>query len=234
MFIEEIKKKCYPQNKKEQDFRVSLWVFYFIRPISFYLTFAAYRLKINPNQATFIGLFFGLIAILFAFESYFICAAIFLNIFAIIDCIDGNLARLGNPSKKGEYYDAFFGDLVNFSFPVIFLFAAYRDGLLDSVRFFGDEVLLILIFLISFILMLTALASQRLKIIFNDSESSNNKNYKLKPSIAEIIVRNGYGAAYLYPMAILTAIFNIFDIMFLFVTYEFNILYFLLIRVKLV
>ena len=156
---------------------------------------------------------FYLIAILFAFESYFICAAIFLNIFAIIDCIDGNLARLGNPSKKESTMTLWRSS--QFLISVIFLFAAYRDGLLDSVRFFGDEVLLILIFLISFILMLTALASQRLKIIFNDSESSNNKNYKLKPSIAEIIVRNGYGAAYLYPMAILTAIFNIFDIMFL-------------------
>jgi len=120
MRVNDIRNKCYPEGKKDMDRIVSLWVYYVIRPASFYATYVAVRARLSPNQATLIGLIVGAISIAMAYMGNMFFAALLLNFFAILDCVDGNLARLSCPSKAGEYYDAVSGDLINFIFPPVF------------------------------------------------------------------------------------------------------------------
>jgi phosphatidylglycerophosphate synthase len=71
------------------------------------------RLNFRPNQVTFISFILGIIAgAIFYFKMY-ILGLIVLFISEILDCADGDLARLQKKiSKKGEFIDSFLDRIV--------------------------------------------------------------------------------------------------------------------------
>ena len=209
--FEDLKHKCYPSEKRALDLQVSFWVYYFIRPISFYFTYIAFFLRVLPNQATLIGFIIGLFSILFAYQSNFLYTALALNLFAVLDCVDGNLARLGIPSKRGEYYDAVSGDIVNYLFPLVFFLSILRDGQFHYLEFIGTSFTIIIIFLVTFISLLTALVNQRLKVLMGPLPQDEVKSMP-QSLLVERVVRNLYGAAFLYPMTLIAATLNHYDI----------------------
>jgi len=210
MRFNEIRDKSYPQSKRSIDKNVSFWLYYLIRPASFYPTYLAYHACLSANQATLIGFIFGIISLAMAYAGNMFYAALFLNVFAIIDCVDGNLARLGRTSKLGEYFDAVSGDIINYVFLPIFLLSALREGYLSNLEALSFVSITNIIILVALIQMLSALANQRFKIIFGQTEQSEKIKHG---SLLGIIVRNGYGAAFLYPSSLIVSLFGCFDLL---------------------
>jgi len=87
----------------------------FYRPIGFRIALLLKNTSITPNMVTIISIFFGVAAgILFYPEDILLnLLGIFLLIFAnILDCVDGQLARLtGIKSEVGRILDGIAGDL---------------------------------------------------------------------------------------------------------------------------
>ena len=107
MTINDIRSK-FPQEKRRLD-RDNPWLYFVVRPISFYPTWLFLKLGISANQTTYIGLIIGVIGCVFlAFGSYWaaIVGAVLTNIAYLFDVIDGNIARYTNScSKYGHYID---------------------------------------------------------------------------------------------------------------------------------
>jgi phosphatidylglycerophosphate synthase len=69
----------------------------FYRPLAFLFVKLIYRTTLTPNQITIISMIFGILAgILYADGTYqsFIIAAIMIIIYNVLDCSDGQLARM--------------------------------------------------------------------------------------------------------------------------------------------
>ena len=122
-FFKLIKKiqASYSQEKQISDKIVSLWLYHVLRPLSFFLTPIFLKLHISANFATFIGVIIGVFSIIASASGYLLTGSLLYNLFHIIDCVDGNIARIKESSKKGEYYDAISGDFVNYLFLLVSL-----------------------------------------------------------------------------------------------------------------
>ncbi|WP_440680922.1 CDP-alcohol phosphatidyltransferase family protein [Candidatus Pelagibacter sp. HIMB1623] len=74
-------------------------------------------LNFTPNQVTILSGFFGMIgSFLLIFDNYLtlFSAAILIQLFSILDLVDGNIARIKNlQSKFGMWLDIFFDKLVD-------------------------------------------------------------------------------------------------------------------------
>jgi len=133
---------------------------YFYRPLAFLLVKGIYNTDITPNQLTVISMIFGILGgISYSFGSHtaFIIGAILYLLYNIIDCSDGQLARLKkNGTAVGRILDGIadyvvsvalyigigFGYANNSSNPVILwlltagagISNAIQSGLLDYYR----------------------------------------------------------------------------------------------------
>ena len=87
----------------------------FYRPLGFQIAKMLRNTPITPNMVTIISIFFGVAAgPLFYYNNivYCICGIVCLIIANILDCVDGQLARLtGIKSKIGRILDGLAGDL---------------------------------------------------------------------------------------------------------------------------
>jgi phosphatidylglycerophosphate synthase len=81
------------------------------RPLSFLLVKIIYSTNITPNQISIISMFFGLLAgVIIGFGKYeFVLAgAVLIFLSNLLDCADGQLARLKkNGTKIGRLIDGF-------------------------------------------------------------------------------------------------------------------------------
>jgi len=97
-------RKTISQEKNRKD---SLWVRYVIRPVSFYVASFFKRLGFTANGVTYLSIIVVFLAfILFLLESriFTIAGAVLVQIWMILDCVDGNLARVSK--TKNPYGDA--------------------------------------------------------------------------------------------------------------------------------
>lgn len=82
---------------------------YFYRPLAFLLVKAIYCTSITPNQLTVISMIFGIIGgICYSFGNHiaYITGAIFYLLYNVVDCSDGQLARLKkNGTTVGRILD---------------------------------------------------------------------------------------------------------------------------------
>ena len=103
----------YKELVKKED---PIWGHYVAQPLGAMLAKIIYRTGITPNQLTFASLISAILAGLF-FSSWFgLCpyyylnlalGVLFLNIALILDCSDGQLARLKNiRSSFGAWFDS--------------------------------------------------------------------------------------------------------------------------------
>ena len=100
--LDEIK-KGYPLEKQKSD---TLWVKIFIRRLSFYLTWILVRLNISAWQVSVFSIIVPIVALIFWVRLEAITAAVLLNIWLLLDCVDGNIARLEGENKGGQFVDA--------------------------------------------------------------------------------------------------------------------------------
>ncbi len=101
--------------KSEEEF----WAWHFSRRISIYITLLLSKTSVTPNQVTVIGIWSGAMGgVLWGAGTQwsFLLGAVFLQIMYLLDCVDGELARIKNlQSPKGAYLDLLGHYLVDYS-----------------------------------------------------------------------------------------------------------------------
>ena len=99
-----------PPEKIKQD---GLWTRFILRPISFPLSWLALRMGLSPSFVSYFSAFLCIFSgILFALPipMLTLIGAILFNFFAVLDCVDGNMARVsGKASLWGGWADAITG-----------------------------------------------------------------------------------------------------------------------------
>jgi phosphatidylglycerophosphate synthase len=96
-----------PLEKVKQD---GLWTRFVLRPISFPVSWAALRLGFSACAVSYLSAVFSIAGgVLFSLPGYRAPGAgvILLNLFSVLDCVDGNIARVtGKASPWGGWADA--------------------------------------------------------------------------------------------------------------------------------
>lgn len=94
------------------------------RPLAFLFVKMIYRTNLTPNQLTFASMIFGIwagVAIAFNSKTAFIIAALSILLYDVLDCSDGQLARL---KHNGTHLGRILMDL-----PIILLALQHISGL---------------------------------------------------------------------------------------------------------
>lgn len=81
----------------------------FYRPFSFILSSGVAYLGISANTVSYSSIFIALLSFIFFIIPDYICtliAAILVNVWLLMDCIDGNLARCVQKQAYGEFADS--------------------------------------------------------------------------------------------------------------------------------
>lgn len=99
-------KKLLPEWKRKKD---AILTRLFYRPVSFVFSSLFVKFGIYANEISYLSMLLGIIAsILFVFNNHIvnICGAVMVNIWLILDCADGNIARSIKKQAFGEFADA--------------------------------------------------------------------------------------------------------------------------------
>lgn len=89
--------------KAESD---GMFCYHIQRRISCIISSYCHSIGISANTATFIDFCFAVGAALCFYLHYFFVGALFVQLFGLWSCVDGELARLsGKPSILGDFYD---------------------------------------------------------------------------------------------------------------------------------
>ncbi|MGY3778711.1 CDP-alcohol phosphatidyltransferase family protein [Isobaculum melis] len=132
-------KNSIPEEKIKID-KMDIWVYYFVRPASFYITWILLKMKCTPTKATLLSIFvgfFGSFLILFNQTSIIITGILFINLWIVLDCVDGNIARVTKKASVfGELMDAVSG-YVYVSF--LYLCIGTSIYLTQSVHIFAEQ-----------------------------------------------------------------------------------------------
>lgn len=103
----------YPSLAKETS---DGWYCFIVqRRISCFITRLCLKLNISANQATLVDILTGLIAALCIYRGFLYTGALFIQIFGIWSCVDGEIARLtGSTSAIGDFYDTMTDRFIEF------------------------------------------------------------------------------------------------------------------------
>lgn len=117
-----------PEWKKKKD---PLIARYFYRALSFYFSSFCANRGISANAVSYFSMFIAIGACLcyfFNYHSYHILGAILVNIWLLVDCIDGNIARSIKKQPFGEFADASSSYFL-ISYIYVFMgYAIYNEG----------------------------------------------------------------------------------------------------------
>ncbi|NMC99438.1 MAG: CDP-alcohol phosphatidyltransferase family protein [Bacteroidales bacterium] len=109
-FIEII--RSLPEDKKAAD---GIWTKLVLRPLSYPITWILLRLNVSANFVSYTSILFSISgAMLFStfHPTYSLIGALLLNFYAILDCVDGNIARVTRTSNPfGGWADAIMGHI---------------------------------------------------------------------------------------------------------------------------
>lgn len=101
------------QQTLPRDKSCPWWVKLWVRKTGHYVTWVAVRLGLSANQISVFAIAVAVVGSLFlgwANINYRVFGAVLLNIWLILDCVDGDIARLTNTaSSSGEFMDALGG-----------------------------------------------------------------------------------------------------------------------------
>tara|TARA_B100001996_G_scaffold382920_1_gene376321 strand:+ start:14842 stop:15576 length:735 start_codon:yes stop_codon:yes gene_type:complete len=108
-----------------------------LRYISFYFT--PFFISFNPNQISYIRLFVAFLSLIILSYGYYFQGVLLFFISYIIDCIDGNIARIKNQaSYYGKYFDGFGDSAVEIITPIALLFYFFDNFI------YGNKIIIIL------------------------------------------------------------------------------------------
>jgi len=222
--VNDIRSNYREHRKSEQD-KNELVGYYIFRPLSFYLTPVFMNRGITANQTTWISivaLLAGFILLAIGDYAATIVGAVLLNVWVILDFVDGNIARYEQLSSRyGELIDAlgaFLAHLVFFAAGVGFYF--YRDGASLSAPSWQHYPVLVLILgcVASLSAIWIRLVYHKFRNTFPDPEFEKTEVVKIREthSPSAILLLLGHNlvnlSGLLLPLLLLAAIFGRTDI----------------------
>ena len=117
-----------PEWKRKMD---SIPVRFFYRPMSFVVSSFCAKCGISANTVSYFSAVLGIIGCLMYLFNLTLChiiGAICINIWLVLDCTDGNLARCVKKQPFGEFADALSSYLLVAGMCVSIGYAAYHEG----------------------------------------------------------------------------------------------------------
>lgn len=168
----------FPEEKRQNDRQAHLWAYLVVRPLSFYLTPFFVNRGISANVVTGIGLVVllsALTAVLAAarYETMLIVGAILINVWYLLDFVDGNIARYTNlESAFGAFFDWYVGIMYHTLLPLCVGTALYLSGTYSLIPV--DPVWW-LILAVAWVTagLLRRLTAQKVSLLFEDSDKAN-------------------------------------------------------------
>jgi len=139
-------RQSYTSEKARNDLVTDLWTYLVLRPVSFHLTPLFINLGFSANAVTALGLIPLLGGLVFSVSGAasplnFIIGALFVNIWVLCDCVDGNIARFqGQTSKFGELFDSIVGMIFYGFLPVCLGLGLYLASSERSIVTLGLEL----------------------------------------------------------------------------------------------
>ena len=185
-----------PAEKKQSD---GLWTVYILRPLSIPVSWLALKFGLSANAVSYISAFFSIGGgLLFGIPGFLgpFLGAILLNFFSILDCVDGNIARVTKTASPwGGWADAVMG---NVAYTSVFL----ATGVYVYLRTGWWPVLLITS-ITSSANLLTRAAYQKYRNIESESEKAES-SVSLEQKLAE----NAGITGFLMPALIISHFFG--------------------------
>lgn len=117
-----------PEWKKKKDCAIAR---YFFRPISYYVAAWCANRGISANTVSYCSVFFAIAGCLcFALSGPFwhLAGAILFNIWYLLDCVDGNIARSIKKQPFGDFADAVSSYILVGFMGAAMGYAVYMDG----------------------------------------------------------------------------------------------------------
>lgn len=110
MTLKEIYDKCVPVAKRDAD-KMNIWLYFVVRPLSIIITKPLLKTRISPTTVTAISMLTTLIGFVMVSlgktVEWRVLGWLGFFLWAILDCVDGNIARCKDQcSKRGELWDA--------------------------------------------------------------------------------------------------------------------------------
>lgn len=121
-------KDSMPDWKKKKDPMVAR---FFYRPLSFYIASLCANLGISANAVSYFSIFialFGCVSFLISNHAWHIVGAVMFNVWLLLDCVDGNLARSVKKQPFGEFADAASSYILVAFMCTCMAFAVYHEG----------------------------------------------------------------------------------------------------------
>jgi phosphatidylglycerophosphate synthase len=195
-------KNSYTEEKKAVDRRENIFIYYIVRPISYIVTIPFIKLGISANTVSILSSIIALLgSALIAIDDYLlgILGGCFVFLWIVLDCVDGNIARLNKkPSGKGEFLDAMGGYILNATIFMALGSSAYLET--DNVAF------LYVGYLASISAILPRLLHQKW---VNSVSIPNSFSNKGKRGVVIAIIQNIAAVSNLFqPMLIVSLIFK--------------------------
>jgi phosphatidylglycerophosphate synthase len=170
-------KKIIEYREKSQTYsaKEDLWSWFVLRRLSIYFTIVFIKLRFTPNAVSWLSLGFMLLSgflMIMATPTAFVCAFFAYNFGYLLDCVDGEIARItNNTSKKGYFIDLLIQAAqlpIFISFLLTYLILTDRV-MVSTVEGFGVYLLVIAIILS----LLVPLSFQLTKVKENEQDPVN-------------------------------------------------------------
>jgi len=222
----------YRQHQKLEQDKNELMGFYVLRPLSFYPTAVSMNMGLTANQTTWISLFVLLAGFfLLAIGNYWsaLTGAAMLNVWLVLDFVDGNIARYENScSRYGEFIDALGAFMAHLSFFAAGVgFYVSQNSLLLSSFEWPAEGYSVLILIVGAIASLAAiwirLVYQKFKNTFPTSNFQKHDvlSVRDRASISGTLLHLGHNlvnlSGLMLPAFFIAAAFRLLDVFLIFV-----------------
>ena len=224
--VKEIRSNYQGHHKSEQD-QNELMGYYVIRPLSFYPTAVFMNLGFTANQTTWISIVVLILGcLLFTIGSYFatVAGAVLLNVWVILDFVDGNIARYEQTSSRyGELLDAlgaFVAHVAFFAAGIGFYFSGSNRFVSGSTWMWESypAVILILGAIASLAAIWVRLVYHKFRHMFSGSDFEKHEVVRVQETSSKsaIILHIGHNlvnlSGFLLPLMLAAALLNMIDI----------------------
>ncbi|MGA9289786.1 MAG: CDP-alcohol phosphatidyltransferase family protein [Anaerobacillus sp.] len=168
----------YRKQSQSLSYKEDLWSWYVLRRISIYFTLLFRKLSLTPNTVSWMSVCFILLSglsLVIATPLSIVLAALFYNIGYLLDCVDGELARITKQtSSKGYYIDIIIQAAALPVFLSMVLTVLRKTGMLD-VNLLG-MTLVYVTFVAIIMALLVPIAYQLTKLTMSQSTTQDPVN----------------------------------------------------------
>ncbi len=168
----------YRKQSQSLSYKEDLWSWYVLRRISIYFTLLFRKLSLTPNTVSWMSVCFILLSglsLVIATPLSIVLAALFYNIGYLLDCVDGELARITKQtSSKGYYIDIIIQAAALPVFLSMVLTVLRKTGMLD-VNLLG-MILVYVTFVAIIMALLVPIAYQLTKLTMSQSTTQDPVN----------------------------------------------------------